>query len=155
VILTGTRPGQQDQPAAAALDAGELRELLPAALILESLAVRMAPRFDGAAIERLRRASARMRRTAADPAAAAEAEDEFHGELVRPCGDTRLRTMARLAQRALLPYRRVAPVGAVHHDGIVDALERGDNDGAADRIRASFAVTLARLLAGVERPTVA
>jgi DNA-binding GntR family transcriptional regulator len=49
----------------------------------------------------------------------------------------------------------VAPVGAVHHDGIVDALERGDNDGAADRIRASFAVTLARLLAGVERPTVA
>lgn len=154
MILTGTRPSRQDRPAAA-LDVGELRELLPAALILESLAVRMAAPFDGAAIERLRRATAGLRRTAADPAAAAEAEDEFHGELVRSCGDARLRAMARSAQRALLPYRRAAPVGAVHHDAIVDALERGDNDGAADRIRASFAATLARLLAGVERPTVA
>jgi DNA-binding GntR family transcriptional regulator len=154
VIVTRTRrPKQEDQPAA--LDAGELRELLPVALILESLAVRMAPRFDGAAIERLRRVSAGLRRAAAEPAAAAEAEDEFHGELVQCCGDVRLRAMARTAQRALLPYRRAAPVGAVHYDGIIDALERGDNDGAADRIRASFGVTLARLLAGVERPTVA
>lgn len=154
MIRTATRPELKDQPQAA-LDAAELRELLPAALILESLAVRMAPRFDAAAIERLRRASARLRLTATDPAGAAEAEDEFHGELVRRCGDARLRAMARSARRALLPYRRAAPVGAVHHDEIVDALERGDNDGAADRIRASFTVTLARLLAGVERPMVA
>jgi DNA-binding GntR family transcriptional regulator len=154
VTGTETRPERQDQPAAG-LDAGELRELLPAALILESLAVRMAPPFDRGAIDRLRHASAGLRRTAADPAVAAEAEDVFHCELVRRCGDAQLRAMARTAQRALLPYCRAAPVGAVHYDGIVDALERGDNDGAADRIRASFGVTLARLLAGVERPTVA
>jgi DNA-binding GntR family transcriptional regulator len=154
VILARTRPEQTDQPAVA-LDAAELRELLPAALILESLAVRMAPPFNAAAIERLRRASSRLQRAAADPAAAANAEDEFHGELVRCCGDMRLRAMARSAQRALLPYWRAAPVGAVHQDAIVDDLERGDNDGAADRIRASFSATLARLLAGVERPMVA
>jgi DNA-binding GntR family transcriptional regulator len=153
VIPTGTRPQRQDQPPGA-LDAGELRELLPAALILESLAVRLSPPFDRAAIERLHRASALLRRTAADPGVAAQAEDEFHGELVRYCGDARLRAMARSARRALLPYRRAAPVGAVHHDGIVDALERGDNDGAADRIRRTFAVTLAQLLAGIERTTV-
>jgi DNA-binding GntR family transcriptional regulator len=40
----------------------------------------------------------------------------------------------------------------VHHDAIVDALERGDHAAAADRIRASYTSTLARLLAGVERP---
>jgi DNA-binding GntR family transcriptional regulator len=154
VILARTRPKQEGEPAVA-LDAGELRELLPAALILESLAVRVAPPFDEAAIERLRRASARLRRAAADPDAAAKAEDDFHGELVQCCADVRLRGMARSAQRALLPYRRAAPVGAVHHDAIVDALERGDNDAAADRIRASFSATLARLLAGVERPMVA
>jgi DNA-binding GntR family transcriptional regulator len=154
VILARTRPKQEDQRAVA-LDAAELRELLPAALILESLAVRMAPPFNAAAIERLRRASARLQRAAADPAAAANAEDEFHGELVQCCGDMRLRAMARSAQRALLPYWRAAPVGDVHQDAIVDALERGDNDGAADRIRASFSATLARLLAGVERPMVA
>ena len=109
MILTGIPSGRQEPPAAS-LDAAELRELLPAALILESLAVRMAARFDAAAIDRLRRASARMRRTAADPAAAARAEDDFHGELVRPCRDARLRAMARSAQRALLPYRAAAPV---------------------------------------------
>jgi DNA-binding GntR family transcriptional regulator len=48
--------------------------------------------------------------------------------------------------------RRAAPVAAVHHDAIVDALERGDHAAAADRIRASYTSTLARLLAGVERP---
>jgi DNA-binding GntR family transcriptional regulator len=154
VTGTGTRAKRQDQ-CAARLDAGELRELLPVALILESLAIRMSPPFDREAIDRLRRASAGLRRTAADPAVAAAAEDAFHGELVRRCRDARLRAMARTAQRALLPYRRAAPVGPVHYDGIVDAFERGDNDGAADRIRASFGATLARLLAGVERPTVA
>jgi DNA-binding GntR family transcriptional regulator len=154
VTVTGTQPERQDH-SAAGLDAAELRELVPAALILESLAVRMAPPFDRASLDRLRRASTRVRQRAADPGAAADAEDELHRELVRHCSDARLRAMARTAQRALRPYRRAAPVGAVHYDGIVAALERGDNDGAADRIRASFGVTLARLLAGVERPTVA
>jgi hypothetical protein len=41
------RPQRQDQPLGA-LDAGELRELLPAALILERLAVRLSPPFDRA-----------------------------------------------------------------------------------------------------------
>jgi DNA-binding GntR family transcriptional regulator len=153
MIVTSLRRAEPES--AAALDAGELRELLPVAVILESLAVRKAPRFDVAAIERLRGASARLRRAVADPAAAAHAEDEFHRELVEPCGDARLLATVRSAQRALVPYRAAAPVGAVHYDAIVDALERGDNAGAADRIRASFAGTLARLLAGVDGPSLA
>jgi DNA-binding GntR family transcriptional regulator len=152
MLVTRKRRAQPEP----ALDVGELRELLPAAVILESLAVRQAPRFDGAAIDRLRRAAARLRRAAiADPAVAASAEDDFHRELVEPCGDARLLATVRAAQRALLPYRAAAPVGAVHFDAIVDALERGDNAGAADRIRASFTGTLARLLAGVEGPSLA
>jgi DNA-binding GntR family transcriptional regulator len=149
MLVTRKRRAQREP----ALDAGELRELLPAAVILESLAVRQAPRFDGAAIARLRRAAARLRRAAVvDPAVAASAEDDFHRELVEPCGDARLLATVRAAQRALLPYRAAAAVG---FDAIVDALERGDNAGAADRIRASFTGTLARLLAGVERPSLA
>lgn len=139
----------------ASLHPDELRELLPAALILESLAIRRAPAFDAPAIERLRGASARLRRAATDPAAAARAEDEFHRELVMRCGDAQLLAVALPVQRALLAYRRAAPVGAAPHDAIVDALERGDHATAAQRIRATFAATLARLLAGVERPAVA
>jgi DNA-binding GntR family transcriptional regulator len=140
------------RPAAspAPLDGAELRELLPAALILEDLAVRRAPTFDGPAIERLRAACARMRAAAGRPAVAAVAEDEFHRELVRGCEDARLRAMALGVQGRLMPYREAAPVGAVHHDAVVDALESGDNVGAARRIRAAFVATLARLLAGIE-----
>jgi DNA-binding GntR family transcriptional regulator len=135
----------------ASLHPDELRELLPLALILESLAIRRAPAFDTSAIERLRGASRRLRHAATDPATAARAEHEFHRELVTRCGDARLVAIALPVERALLPYRRAAPVGAVHHDAIVDALERGDHVTAAQRIRATFAPTLARLLAGVER----
>jgi DNA-binding GntR family transcriptional regulator len=136
----------------ASLHPDELRELLPAALILESLAIRRAPSFDATAIESLRGASERLRRAATDPVAAARAEHEFHRELVMRCGDARLLAVALPVQRALLPYRRAAPVGAVHHDDIVEALERGDHATAAQRIRATFTATLARLLAGIERP---
>ncbi|HSD82135.1 MAG TPA: FCD domain-containing protein [Solirubrobacteraceae bacterium] len=133
------------------LDAAELCELVPAEAILESLVVREAPRFDTAVIERLRAASARLRCAAGDPAVAARAEHEFHRELVDRCRDERLRRSALGVQRALLPYRLAAPVGAVHHEAIVDALADGDHTAAAERIRAAFASTLARLLAGVER----
>jgi DNA-binding GntR family transcriptional regulator len=53
-------------------------------------------------------------------------------------------------QDALLEYRRAAPVGGSDPEAIVAALENGDHEAAALRLRATFASTLARLLAGVE-----
>jgi DNA-binding GntR family transcriptional regulator len=133
------------------LDPAELRELVPAEVILEGLALREEPEFDDAVIARLRAASAELRCAAGDPAVAARAEHEFHRVLIGRSRDDQLRAVALGVQRALLPYRLAAPVGAVHHDAIVDDLERGDHDAAAERIRAAHSATLARLLAGVER----
>jgi DNA-binding GntR family transcriptional regulator len=85
-----------------------------------------------------------------DPASAARAEHDFHRRLVERCGDARLLAVLMPVQDALLEYRRAAPVGGSDPEAIVAALENGDHEAAALRLRATFASTLARLLAGVE-----
>jgi DNA-binding GntR family transcriptional regulator len=136
--------------ASAPLDAVELRELLAAALILEGLALRRTRAFDAADVARLRAAALRARLVVNDPAAAARAEDDFHRRLVERCGDARLLAVLTPVQDALLEYRRAAPVGGSDPEAIVAALESGDHEAAALRLRATFASTLARLLAGVD-----
>jgi DNA-binding GntR family transcriptional regulator len=139
----------------ATLDPSELRELVSAEVVLESLAVRQSPPFDPDTIERLRGASTRMHAAVADPVAAARAEEDFHQTLLHRCRDSRLVATLGAIQQSLMPYRHAAPVGALHADAIIEALERGDNEAAADRIRDSFHSTLARLLAGVDRTALA
>jgi DNA-binding GntR family transcriptional regulator len=153
MVITATEPAQRARTArsvGAALDAVELRELLAAALILEGLALRRTRALDAADVARLRAAALRARLVVNDPAAAARAEDDFHRRLVERCGDARLLAVLTPVQDALLEYRRAAPVGGSDPEAIVAALESGDHEAAALRVRATFATTLARLLAGVE-----
>src|SRR4051812_22276453 len=70
---------------AARLDSRELRELYPAVLLLEAMAVRDAPPYGEATIERLREANAELR-AATDPASASIADDRFHRRLTEGCG---------------------------------------------------------------------
>ena len=143
MVITPMRP-------AAPLDPLELRELLAAGLILEGLALRQAQPFDAAGVERLRAAAQRVGAAVSDPASAARAEHDFHRRLVERCGDARLLAVLTAVQDELLEYRRAAPVGGSDPEVIVAALESGDHEAAALRLRATFDSTLARLLAGVE-----
>jgi DNA-binding GntR family transcriptional regulator len=145
-MLAASDMGAASEP----LDAVELGELLAAALILEALALRRTQPFDGAHVDRLRAAAERVRVAINDPASAARAEHDFHRRLVERCGDARLLAVLVPVQDALLEYRRAAPVGGSDPEAIVAALENGDLEAAALRLRATFASTLARLLAGVE-----
>lgn len=126
------------------LDPAELRELIPSLLILEGVAVRESPPFDADGIAELRAANRRLQE-ATDPAAAAEADDEFHRRLTADCGNAHLLEVVDLVRKALLRYERlymVSPQRLAHsveeHEAIVAALESGDHVLAAERVRLNF-----------------
>jgi DNA-binding GntR family transcriptional regulator len=126
------------------LDAGELRELYPAALMLECLAVREAPPYDARTLGVMREANARLR-SAVDPIAAMAADDDFHVALLRHCDNERLLDVLRPVRRSLLRYERAYMIeperierSADQHDAIIDALERGDRAAAAQGVRENF-----------------
>src|SRR5918999_1120992 len=123
------------------LDPTELRELIPSLLILEGVALRSSPPFDAEAIAGLRAANARLRDSACDPTAAAEADDEFHRRLLAGCDNPRLLEAIELVRNALLRYERLYLVSSerlarsvAEHEEIVTALEAGDNALAAERV---------------------
>ena len=127
------------------LDPAELRELIPSVLILESVAVRESPPFDAGAIAALRAANQRLADSAEDPAAAAEADDEFHGLLTAGCADANLLAVLGVVRNALLKYERLYMLSPERlarsvgeHEAIVAALEAGDHVLAAERVRANF-----------------
>jgi DNA-binding FadR family transcriptional regulator len=127
------------------IDPAELRELIPSVLILEALAVRDAPRFDAEAIAELRAANDRIRDSEGDATAAAKADDEFHRRLTVECDNPRLLEVLGLVRGALVEYERrymLAPerlaTSVAEHDAIIAALEAGDNDLAAQRVRENF-----------------
>src|SRR3954453_12637171 len=91
-----------------ALDADELRDLYPAALILEDVATRRAAPVDAVDLAGLRELNARLRATAGDPEAAAAAHGEFHERLVEADGDSRLHAVLRSVRRELEPYESAA-----------------------------------------------
>jgi GntR family transcriptional regulator, transcriptional repressor for pyruvate dehydrogenase complex len=140
-----------------ALDDGELRELHAAATLLESLAVKQAPPFGSAAIERLREANVRLRLAAGDAAAVAKAEQDFHRELTARCGNARLLALLARVRRALRgPQARSAATPArirlcaAQHDAIIRALERSDHASASRRVRKHLVGALPELLAALE-----
>jgi predicted ATPase len=129
-----SRPGR--------LEVAEARELYPLVVVLETIAVRRAPAFEAAALERLREANRRMREAAGDASAAGLADDAFHAQLAAGCPYEPLNEMLRRAKRALLRYEQVymdEPArierSAAQHDEIVMALESGDHADAARRLR--------------------
>lgn len=126
-------------------DPAELRELIPSVLVLEALAVRDAPPFDADAIAALRAANRRMNESAGDGAAAALADDEFHRRLTAGCGNPRLLEVVDPIRKALLDYERtymLSPerlaTSVAEHEAIVAALEAGDHELAAERVRENF-----------------
>jgi DNA-binding GntR family transcriptional regulator len=126
-------------------DPAELRELIPSVLILEALAVRDSPPFDDEAIAALRAANERIRDSEGDPKAAALADDEFHRRLTAECDNPRLLEVADLIRKALLEYERkymLSPErlqrSVAEHEAIIAALEAGDQELAAQRVRENF-----------------
>jgi DNA-binding GntR family transcriptional regulator len=139
------------------LDELELRETYPVALLLEGLAVRSTPEFPADAIARLREINADMERDGQDAAAAATHDFRFHEELVRHCDNDQLLGTLRPLKRRLLRYelaymavRRNVGRSVAQHAEIVDALERGDREGAAAAVEANFRDAMPRLLEHLE-----
>ena len=142
---------------AARLAVTEARELYPLAVVLESLAVRQSPPFDGPALDALRRANDRLRGAARDPYEAIVADDEFHVALTSRCGDPRLLGTLRPVKRALLRYEQVYMLeplriarSVADHEAIIEALERADHAAAAQRLRSNLTSGLPDLAAALE-----
>ena len=141
---------------AARLDSREVRELYPAVLLLEAIAVRDAPEFNAAALDALRAANARLR-AAREAGEASLADDEFHTALTANCGNERLLAVLHPVRRALLPYEMVymAAAGrrersAAQHEAIIEALAAGDQPRAADLVRQNFTSALPELTADLD-----
>ena len=141
---------------AARLDSRELRELYPAVLLLEAVAVRHAPPLAADALAAMDEANERLKATA-DPVEAARADDDFHRALTAGCGNARLLSVLRPVRRALLPYEHVymesaqrRARSAAQHDAIVAALCAGDHEHAAALIRHNFTSALPDLTAELD-----
>ncbi len=148
---------RDDRFRAAPLAMSEARRLYPAAVVLESVAVRRSPRFGEEKLRALREANAALRAAAGDAAAASAADDEFHRRLTADCGNEELTAALLPIKRALLRYELVymddpGRVGrsADQHDEIVAALERGDHAEAAQLLRGNLAHGLPDLQKAVE-----
>lgn len=142
---------------AAPLAISEARRLYPAAIVLESVAVRRAPRFAEERLRALRAANERFRAASDDAAAAVVADDEFHRTLIGACGNEELVAALLPIKRALLRYERVYMAddrrigrSAHQHDAIVDALERGDNAQAARLLQENLGGGLPELTEAME-----
>src|SRR6187200_1918201 len=85
------------------LDSREVRELYPAVLMLESVAVRDAPRYDAATISRMREANATLE-AAGNAEEGARGDDRFHQRLTEGCGNQRLLDVVRPLRQALMAY---------------------------------------------------
>jgi DNA-binding GntR family transcriptional regulator len=141
---------------AARLDSHEVRELYPAVLLLEAMAVRDHPPYTAAQLDALRAANTHVR-AATNGEVGARADDEFHRALTYGCLNRRLLGVVDPVRRALLPYEAVymdAPQrrdrSADQHDAIVEALAAGDHAGAANLVRANFTTALPDLTAELD-----
>jgi DNA-binding SARP family transcriptional activator/DNA-binding GntR family transcriptional regulator len=144
---------------AAPLAMSEANRLYPAAVVLESVAVRRSPPFGEAQLQALREANASFRAASGDAAAASVADDEFHRLLVADCGNDEIVAALLPIKRALLRYELVYMAdperierSADKHDAIVAALEGGNHAEAAQLLRENLAGGLPDLTDAVEHP---
>ena len=147
-----------DVEAEATLAVTEARRLYPTVVVLESLAVRQMPPLDGPTLDALRSANERLRASVGDPSAAIAADDDFHRVLTAGCGNQHLLAALDPVRRALLRYERVylrEPVrlerSVAQHEGIIEALARGDHADAAQRVRENLLRGLPDLREALER----
>jgi DNA-binding GntR family transcriptional regulator len=138
------------------LDSREVRELYPAVLMLEAVAVRDAPPYTPAQIEELRWANDSLR-SARDAEEGSKADDEFHRRLTAHCGNPKLLSVVDPVRRALIPYERVyfasadrRTRSADQHEQIIEALANGDHTGAANLVRVNFTTALPDLTAELD-----
>jgi DNA-binding GntR family transcriptional regulator len=143
---------------AAPLAVSEARRLYPTVVVLESLAVRQMPPLEGAALDALRDANQRLRAAAGDPAAAIAADDDFHRVLTAGCGNAHLLAALDPVRRALLRYERIymreperIERSVAQHEGIVEALARGEHAEAAQRVRENLSGGLPDLREALEK----
>ena len=88
-----------------------MRELYPAVLVLEAVAVRDAPPYGAATLEGMREANA-MLQAATGAEAAARADDLFHERLTVGCGNARLLEVVDAHQLVAQPIARFWPAEA-------------------------------------------
>jgi DNA-binding GntR family transcriptional regulator len=143
---------------AAPLAIAEASRLYPLAVVLESLAVRISPRFEPDDITALREANTQLLMARNSPAAAVAADDHLHRLLTRRCGNAHLLTALGPVKRALLRYERVFMLEPEHvdravagHEPIIAALERGDHPQAAQLVRGNLTYGLDDLRDALER----
>ena len=126
----------------------EVHELYPAVLMLEATAILHAPPYEADAIARLREANATLV-AAGDSEAGARADDLFHQRLTENCGNPELLDVVRPMREQLMAYeyqyfstaeRRER--SAAQHAAIIDALEAGEHERAAELIRENFTTAL-------------
>jgi DNA-binding GntR family transcriptional regulator len=141
---------------ASRLDSREVRELYPAVLVLEAVAVRDAPSYDAAVIARMREANGSLL-AAQDAIEGARADDLFHQRLTENCGNPKLLEVVRPLRQALLAYEQVyfsTPErrrrSAAQHQAIIDALADGDRAKAATLVRENFTTALPELTAELD-----
>jgi DNA-binding GntR family transcriptional regulator len=132
-----------------ALDARELRELYPAVAILETLALRQSPPLPKSTIAALRAANAELRAAVGDPPAAIAADYAFHEHLTAHCDNAALLDVLGSIKRALVPYERAYMLDAERiersagqHDRIIETLEAGEQERAAEMVRENFVSSL-------------
>jgi DNA-binding GntR family transcriptional regulator len=147
------RPEEDGAFAVAPLSEIEVREGYPVVILLEGLAVRSTPEFPPDCLERLREINAAMAEESSDPLASATHDYEFHEELVSRCGNEQLLATLRPLKRLMLRYEYHYMSAedfvnrSVHqHEGIIQALERGDRDRASALVEANFRDSLPGIL---------
>jgi len=147
------RPEPGGAFAVAPLSEIEVREGYPVVILLEGLAVRTTPDFPPEALARLREINAAMAEERTDAMAAATHDWEFHEELVRHCNNEQLLSTLRPLKRLLLRYEYTYMSAADfvsrsvdQHEGIIQALERGDREAASALVEDNFRDSLPGIL---------
>jgi DNA-binding GntR family transcriptional regulator len=147
------QPAAEGAFAVAPLSEIEVREGYPVVILLEGLAVRTTAAFPAEAIARLREINVAMAGESGDPLAAATHDWQFHEELVRHCGNEQLLSTLRPLKRLMLRYEYhymsaedFVSRSVDQHEGIIEALERGDRDGASALVEDNFRDSLPGIL---------
>src|SRR5206468_8329423 len=127
----------------------EVEEIYPILWTLEGLALRIAAPPTDKALDELERINQGLAVAQRDPEAALEADRRWHAKLLQGCNNAFLvETIAALKNRAFrYEFAYMRRSGRVitsmsQHRGIIDALRRGDRDGAVARLESNWRVSV-------------